>query len=397
MDLAYTEEQNTFRTEVQDFLKDHLPPQLAAKVASGQRLSKHDHETWHAILNRRGWLAGAWPREFGGQEWNAVQRHIFEEEAARANAPRIMPFGVKMLAPVLQKFGSNQQKSHWLPRILSGEDWWCQGFSEPGAGSDLASLSTRAERQGDSFIVNGQKTWTTAAQHANMIFCLVRTALGTKPQEGISFLLIDMRSPGITVRSIELLDGEPEVNEVWFEGVRVPAANLVGEENQGWTYAKHLLTYERTNIAGVGHARAALANLKMIAGFERKGLRLADNSIFMSRVAQAEIDLMAMVTTNLRVIAKAESGEVPGADSSMLKIKGTQIRQELSKLARQAAGSFALPFVPEWLGNGRGEELLAPAFANAATQAYFNNRKLSIYGGSNEIQRQIIAKSILGL
>jgi alkylation response protein AidB-like acyl-CoA dehydrogenase len=398
MDLAYTTEQIKFRDGVRGFLKDKLPSRIANKVAAGQRLTKSDHETWHAILNERGWLATNWPAEYGGPGWDVVQRYIFEEEAALANAPRLVPFGLAMLGPVLQKFGSQQQKDKWLPRILNGMDWWCQGYSEPGAGSDLASVKTTAVRDGDEYVVNGQKTWTTLAQHANMIFCLVRTSKVGKPQEGISFLLVDMRTRGVTVRPIVLIDGGAEVNEVWFDNVRVPAENLVGEENKGWTYAKYLLTHERTNIAGVGFAWAALANLKRVAAAEIEGNRkLIDNPYFAARLAQVEIDLMAMATTNLRLLAKATAGLTLGAESSMLKVKATVIRQELNKLVRQAAGPYALPFISELLDEDSTASPVGPSYAMAATQAYFNNRKLSIFGGSSEVQRQIIAKTILEL
>ncbi|MEQ3629945.1 MAG: acyl-CoA dehydrogenase family protein, partial [Sulfitobacter sp.] len=337
-----------------------------------------------------------WPKEFGGAAWNAVQRHIFEEEAAAHHAPRIVPFGLSMLAPVLQKFGSKEQQDYWLPRILSGEDWWCQGYSEPGAGSDLASLKTTAVKDGDHYIVNGQKTWTTLGQHANMIFCLVRTDKDVKQQEGISFLLIDMETPGITVRPIILLDGGAEVNEVFFDNVKVPAENLVGEENKGWTYAKYLLTHERTNIAGVGFSQAGLQAVKRIAKSEMAGGRpLIENPHFAARVAQAEIDLMAMATTNLRIISKAAAGQAPGVESSMLKVKGTIIRQEINDLARRAAGVYAMPFASEAVA-GSNDALPDPNEAGPVAAQYFNNRKLSIFGGSNEIQRQIIAKTTLG-
>lgn len=398
MDLSYTDEQKAFRAEVRSFLDQELPARLASKVADGKRLTKADYEEWHAILHKRGWLAGNWPKEYGGTGWNAVERHIFEEETTRANTPRIVPFGINMLGPVLQKFGSDGQKAHYLPRILDGKDWWCQGYSEPGAGSDLGSVKTSAVRDGDHYVVNGQKTWTTLGQYANMIFCLVRTSKEGKPQEGISFLLIDMDDPGIEVRPIVLLDGEPEVNEVWFSDVRVPAENLVGEENKGWTYAKYLLTHERTNIAGVGFATAGLASLKRIAGLEMSdGKPLIQNPFFAARVAEVEIDLMAMATTNLRVIAKAAAGQAPGAESSMIKIKGTAIRQEINALTREAVGPYAMPFVSEALDEGSNVGPAGPDYAMPATQAYLNNRKLSVYGGSNEIQRQIISKFILEL
>jgi len=299
-----------------------------------------------------------------------------------------------MLAPVLMKFGSDAQRDHYLPRILSGEDWWCQGYSEPGAGSDLASLKTRAVKDGDHYIVNGQKTWTTLGQYANKIFCLVRTDPNVKQQEGISFLLIDMDTPGIEVRPIKLLDGTPEVNEVWFTDVPVPAENLVGEENMGWTYAKYLLTHERTNIAGVGFSQAALASVKRMAKQERhNGQPLIANAHFAARLAQVEIDLMAMATTNLRIISKAAAGQAPGVESSMLKVKGTIIRQELNDLARRAAGPYAMPFASETLEGDN--DPIGPDYAGPTAAKYFNNRKLSIFGGSNEIQRGIIAKTLL--
>ncbi|ETX12980.1 acyl-CoA dehydrogenase [Roseivivax halodurans JCM 10272] len=398
MDLTYTDDQKAFRDEVRTFLNDKLPSRLSGKVASGKRLTKADYEEWHAILNERGWLGVTWPAEFGGTGWDAVQRHIFEEETTRAHAPRIVPFGLNMLGPVLMKYGSKAQQDHYLPRILNSDDWWCQGYSEPGAGSDLAAVKTTAVREGDHYIVNGQKTWTTLGQYANMIFCLVRTSKEGKPQEGISFLLIDMDSPGVEVRPIVLIDGEAEVNEVWLQDVKVPAENLVGEENRGWTYAKYLLTHERTNIAGVGFATTALENLRRIAGLEQSsGKPLIENPFFAAKLAQVEIDLMAMATTNLRTIAAAAAGQAPGAESSMLKIKGTVIRQEINALTRRAVGPYALPFVSEALDEGSNVDPVGPDYALPATQAYFNNRKLSIYGGSNEVQRQIISKAILEL
>ncbi|MEP2715032.1 acyl-CoA dehydrogenase family protein [Pseudophaeobacter sp.] len=396
MDLNYSVEEQAFRAEVREFLAQKLPKEMSDAIRVGRELGKEGHDQWHAILNEQGWLAPNWPKEFGGCEWNAVQRHIFEEECCRANAPRIVPFGLSMLAPVLQKFGSKQQQDHYLPRILSGEDWWCQGYSEPGAGSDLASLKTRAVREGDHYVVNGQKTWTTLGQYANWIFCLVRTDPEAKQQSGISFLLIDMDTPGIEVRPIILLDGTHEVNEVWFTDVKVPVENLVGEENKGWTYAKYLLTHERTNIAGVGFSQAGLEAVKRMARSQmHRGRPLIENSHFAARVARAEIDLMAMSTTNLRIISRAASGQAPGVESSMLKVKGTEIRQEINDLARRAAGAYAMPFVSEALEGGN-EPDMGPEGAAAAAPQYFNYRKLSIFGGSNEIQKNIIAKVKLG-
>ncbi len=392
MDLSYSDDEKAFREDVRAFLAEKLPTALSDKVRDGVELNKADMDQWHSILNDQGWLAQNWPKSFGGAEWNAVQRHIWEEEAAAHNAPRIVPFGLSMLAPVLQKFGSKEQQDHWLPRILTGEDWWCQGYSEPGAGSDLASLKTTAVRDGDHYVVNGQKTWTTLGQFANMIFCLVRTDKDVKQQEGISFLLIDMDTPGIEVRPIILLDGVHEVNEVWFTDVRVPVENLVGEENKGWTYAKYLLTHERTNIAGVGFSQAGLASVKRIARAEMAGDKpLMQNPHFAARVAQVEMDLMAMSTTNLRIISQAAAGGAPGVEASMLKVKGTIIRQEINDLARRAAGVYAMPFASEAM-EGSNEALPDPNSAGPVAAQYFNNRKLSIFGGSNEIQRGIIAK-----
>jgi alkylation response protein AidB-like acyl-CoA dehydrogenase len=396
MDLSYSDEDLTFRDEVRAFLDEKLTKELSDKIRLGGDLTKADMEGWHATLNAQGWLAPNWPKKFGGAEWGAVQRHIFDDECARAHAPRTVPFGLSMLAPVLQKFGSQEQNDHWLPRILSGEDWWCQGYSEPGAGSDLASLKTKAVREGGHYIVNGQKTWTTLGQHANMIFCLVRTDSTVKQQEGISFLLIDMDTPGIEVRPIILLDGSPEVNEVWFTDVKVPVENLVGEENKGWTYAKYLLTHERTNIAGVGFSTAGLATIKRIAKAEMSGGKpLMQNPYLAARVAQVEIDLMAMSTTNLRIVSQAAAGGAPGVEASMLKVKGTIIRQEINDLARRAVGPYAMPFASEAV-EGSNEPLPDPHEAGPVAAQYFNNRKLSIFGGSNEIQRGIIAKVKMG-
>ena len=397
MDLKFSAKEDVFREEVKGFLKEKLTKRLSDKVKAGQRLTKEDYEEWHAVLNERGWLAPSWPEEYGDTSWSPIDKHIVEEEFALAGAPRTVPFGVNMLAPVLLKFGSDAQKAHYLPRILDGTDWWCQGYSEPGAGSDLASLKTKAERDGDHYIVNGQKSWTTLGQYADWIFCLVRTSGEGKKQEGISFLLIDMKSEGISVRPIVLLDGEHEVNEVFFDNVKVPAGNLVGDENKGWTYAKYLLTHERTGIAGVGFATAGLENLKSIARQQTKrGKPLIEDPLFSARIAEAEIDLDAMRTTNLRVLADATGGAAGGLESSMLKVKGTVLRQNLNALTRQALGPYALPFVSEALEEGYNEPPIGPDYAAPVTKQYFNNRKTSIYGGSNEVQKSIIAKLSLG-
>jgi alkylation response protein AidB-like acyl-CoA dehydrogenase len=402
MDLNFTPQEEAFRAEVRAFLAEKLPARLSDKVAEGKHLSKADMEEWHAVLNERGWLANHWPEEYGGPGWTAIEKFIFENESAIAHAPRIVPFGVNMLGPVLIKYGNAAQKAYWLPRILNGDDWWCQGYSEPGAGSDLAAVKTTAVRgtdaQGEHYIVNGQKTWTTLGQYANMIFCLVRTDREAKKQSGISFLLIDMNSPGIEVRPIITLDGEHEVNEVFFTDVRVPAENLVGEENAGWTCAKYLLTYERTNIAGVGFSVAALARLKKVAARQtRNGKPLTEDPSFAARLARVEIDLENMKTTNLRVIAAVAGGGVPGAESSMLKIRGTEIRQEITSLVRRAMGVHARPFTQDMLDADYDGPQFGPEYSAAASAQYFNNRKLSIFGGSNEIQKNIISKMILGL
>ena len=398
MDLNYSQEELAFRSEVRDFVCAHLPGDISRKVLEHKRLGKEDYVRWQKILAEKGWLAPAWPAEHGGVEWSAIERNIFDEEAAVAGAPRITPFGLHMVGPVIIAFGSQAQKERFLPRILHSEDWWCQGYSEPGSGSDLASLKTRAEHQGDHYIVNGQKTWTTHAQWADMMFCLVRTSSSGKKQEGISFLLIDMHAPGVTVRPIVMLDGEHEVNEVWFEDVKVPAENLVGEEGRGWTYAKFLLSYERTGIAGVGASKRELNYLKHLATQEQQdGRPLIEDPLFRDRIARLEIDLMALEITCLRVASAEREGKAPGPEASILKIKGTEIQQELTEMMMDAVGPYALPHLPlswgdHWIGGHVGPDYAAPLAAR-----YFNYRKTSIYGGSNEIQRNIIAQMVLGL
>ena len=396
MDLTYTGDDLAFRDQVRAFLEAELPADLRHKVDNHLRLHKDDYVRWHRILARQGWVAPGWPREFGGPGWTPVQRHIFDEECARAGTPTILPFGVNMVAPVIMAFGSQAQKDHYLPRILSCEDWWCQGYSEPGAGSDLASLKTTAIRDGDHYIVNGQKTWTTLAQHADMIFCLVRTDPGVRKQEGISFLLIDMHAPGVTVRPIIMLDEDHEVNEVFFDNVRVPVSNLVGQENKGWTYAKYLLGHERTGIAAVGRSKRELARLKALARREQKdGRPLLHDTLFAAKVADLEIELMALEMTVLRVLADAH--KAPGPEASVLKVRGTEIQQRLSELMVEAAGPLALPFDPAYLEGGQEHSVIDDDFAAPLLPHYFNYRKTSIYGGSNEIQRNIISQMILGL
>ena len=395
MDLNFSDQERAFQSEVQTFLAENLPDDIAAKVRLGDGLTKDMMDLWHSILNAKGWLATTWPKAFGGPGWTPVQKHIFEEECCRAYAPRIVPFGLNMLGPVLQKFGTAEQQESILPRILSGEDWWCQGYSEPGAGSDLASLKTRAIREGDAYIINGQKTWTTLGQHANKIFCLVRTSSEGKPQEGISFVLVDLDTPGIEMRPIRLIEGGHEVNEVFFTDVRVPVSNLVGEENKGWTIAKFLLSHERTGIAGVGFSMQALEEVKVLAHIIRRGAkRLIDDPLFAARLAKVEIDLEAMKITNLRMLFQAQKQGAPGPETSMLKIKGTVINQELRDLARRALGPLAAPF-PGHVTDGN--ILFGPADTAFNAARYFNNRKTSIFGGSNEIQRNILTKTMLEL
>jgi alkylation response protein AidB-like acyl-CoA dehydrogenase len=395
MDLQYTPEEQAFREEVRAFVRAKLPRDIAAKVLGHRRVVKEDYVRWQKILHEKGWIAANWPVEHGGTGWSAVQQHIFDEECAAAGAPRLIPFGLNMVAPVIIQFGSPWQKSHYLPRILASEDWWCQGYSEPGSGSDLASLKTRAVRQGDHYVVNGQKTWTTLAQYADMIFCLVRTDSSVKAQEGISFLLIDMHSPGVTVRPLYLYDEEHEVNEVFFDDVKVPVANLVGSEGKGWTYAKYLLGHERTGITGVGASKRELTLLKEIAAQERRdGAPLAADPEFRRRVAAVEIDLLALEMTLLRVLSNRSK---PGPEASILKIKGTEVQQALTELMMEALGPAALPFSRRVIEEGGPAAPLAPEYAAPLAARYFNWRKASIYGGSNEIQRNIIAQQVLGL
>ena len=395
MDLSFTPEEQAFQQEVRAFLETSLPDHISRAVRSGIELPREIMQEWHEILGRKGWLGTTWPKEYGGPGWTPVERYLFDVECSRAHAPRIVAFGPHMLGPVIQAFGTAAQKAEVLPRILSGEDWWAQGYSEPGAGSDLASLKTRAERDGDDYIVNGQKTWTTLGQHANKIFCLVRTKAGGKPQEGISFLMMDIPSPGIEVRPIRLIEGGHEVNEVFFDNVRVPVANLIGEENKGWTIAKFLLTHERTNIAGVGTSMQALEEVKALARkMKRKGRPLIDDPLFAARIARVEIDLEAMKITNLRMLYQAQKQGHPGPETSILKIKGTQVNQELRDLARRALGPAAAPFPGQVTETNL---MFGPPDTEANAATYFNNRKISIFGGSNEIQRNILTKTMLGL
>jgi alkylation response protein AidB-like acyl-CoA dehydrogenase len=397
MNLSFTEAENRFREDVRSFVRAQLPQSVRAKISRTERLSVDEYLSWYRVLHARGWAGPNWPKQFGGTGWPPIQQHIFEEELAAAGAPPPPAFGTKLVGPVIMEFGSSAQQTYFLPRILSGEHWWCQGYSEPGAGSDLASLKTRAVREGDYYIVNGQKTWTTLAQYANWIFCLVRTDPQAKAQRSISFLLIDMTSAGITVRPIITLDGAHEVNEVWFDNVRVPAANLVGEENQGWIYAKFLLEHERSTFAGVGHIKRELDRLKTIASAEQKcGRVLIEDPLFAAKISQLEIDMMAIEITGLRVLDAARLRTAPGPEVSILKVQSSVIQQRLSELLLEAVGPYGLPFVPERERDSMALQGIGPHYAVGIAAKYCNERKLSILGGSNEIQKNIIARMILG-
>src|SRR5262247_4701939 len=376
MDLNYSAEETAFRDEVRGWLDGNLPSDLRDKVLDYKELSKDDLECWHKILAAKRWIAPDWPLEWGGTGWNVVERYIFEEECGYAGTPPLVPFGLRMCAPVLFRFGTDAQKQRFLPKIYSGVEFWCQGYSEPGSGSDLASLKTRATREDGHYVVTGQKIWTTLAHYADWIFCLVRTDPNTgKRQDGISFLLIDMKTPGITVRPITLMDGSQEVNEVFFDEVSVPAENLVHEEGKGWTVAKYLLGYERMGTGRVGASKRELERLKEFASSRSQDTRFRD------RLSRLEVELMALEITNLRFLDRIRrTGQPPGADVSMLKIKGTEIQQGLTELMMQAADPAA------------NDE-----FSVAIRKKYLSTRKTTIYAGSNEIQRNIIAKMTLGL
>lgn len=404
MDLRFTPEEIAFRDEVRQFFRTEIPQPIRDRVSEGRHLSKQDIVDSQRILHKRGWAVPHWPLEWGGQDWTPVQRYIFNEEMQSEAVPPPLPFGTQMVGPVIAAFGNEAQKQRFLPRIANIDDWWCQGFSEPGAGSDLASLKTRAERQGDVYVVNGQKTWTTLAQHADWIFLLARTDTAAKKQEGISFLLIDMKTPGITVRPIVTIDGGREVNEVFFDDVRVPAENLVGQENKGWDYAKFLLGNERSGIARIGVSKERLRRIRSLAAQVPAGDGvLWDDTDFRKRVAEVEIELKALEITQLRVVAAdaKRTDRKPDPASSILKIKGSQLQQATTELLMQVVGPYALPYVPDDEDDDEHRLTNAlpagPEWAATAAPLYFNTRKVSIYGGSNEIQRNIIAKAILGL
>ena len=397
MDLAFSAEDLAFQREVREFIAENYPADIRARFDAGFEPRKEDFVRWQKILYEKGWIAPGWPKEYGGTGWTATQKYIFQEELGAANTPGIIPFGLAMVAPVIYTFGSEEQKKRFLPGILSSDVWWCQGYSEPGSGSDLASLKTKAVRQGDKYIVNGSKTWTTMAQWADWIFCLVRTDSTVKQQEGISFLLFDMKSPGVTVRPIITLEGGHEVNECFFDNVEVPVENLIGEEGMGWTYAKFLLGHERSGIAAVARSKRGIAKLKKIANAEQSnGAPLIEDPDFRRKLAELEIDLTALEYTELRTLARESQGKGPGPESSILKIKGTEIQQAITEMAVEAAGYYAFAFNHRAM-DGANEPIIGPAATAFAAPAYFNMRKTSIYGGSNEIQKNIIAKMVLGL
>jgi alkylation response protein AidB-like acyl-CoA dehydrogenase len=398
MDLEFKSEDVAFRNEVRAFIEANYPAELKAK-ASREEFERDDFMLWQKILSKRGWGAPHWPVKYGGTNWTPIQKYIFKEELARADTIPIPPFGPTMLASVLLAFGSDKQKDYYLPRMLSGEDFWCQGYSEPGAGSDLASLKTRAVRDGDHYVINGQKTWTTLGHLADWIFVLCRTdATAKKPQEGISFILVDMKTPGVEVKPIITMDGGHEVNETWFTDVRVPVENLVGEENKGWTYAKYLLIHERSGIAGVARSKMGVKRLKEIASTELDlGEPLIRNPDFARKIAELEVDLTALEFTELRTLAAESQGRGAGPESSLLKIKGTEIQQRITELTLEAVGVYGAPYFRGFPRVGDNAFPIGPDYAHMAAPLYANMRKTSIYGGSNEIQRNIITKTVLGL
>lgn len=400
MNIDFSPQELAFRDEVRQFLQEKLPPQYSERILKGLYLNKDDYVHWQKILYEQGWAAVNWPVEYGGTGWTPTQKYIWANECARAGAPEVVPFGLKMVAPVIYTYGSDEQKQRFLPDILASNVWWCQGYSEPNAGSDLASLKTTAVRDGDDYIVNGTKTWTTLGHYADWIFCLVRTgAAAEKDQQAISFLLIDMAAAGISVAPIITLDGHREVNEVHFDNVRVPAANLVGEEGRGWTYAKLLLTHERTGIARVAASKQQLQRLKQLAAATAggDGATLMQDSSFADKVTAVEFDLLALEYTELRTLAAVSTGQAPGPESSILKIKGTEVAQAIDELMVEVAGYYGLAFVKEQFAPGFAGEMIGPDTLADSGPHYFNNRKASIYGGSNEIQKNIICKAVLGL
>ncbi|MBN9488974.1 MAG: acyl-CoA dehydrogenase family protein [Alphaproteobacteria bacterium] len=398
MDLALKPEHKAFADEVRAFVHKTLLPATKAKTFAGKHYGRDDHVEWQQALGRQGWLPYTWPKKYGGPGWDVTQRFLFENVLAEEGAPRIIPFGVKMVGPVIYTFGNDEQKERFLPGIRSSEVQWCQGYSEPGAGSDLANLRTRAVRDGDHYIVNGQKTWTSFAHWADWIFCLVRTDPDTKPQEGISFLLLDMKTPGITVRPIIMMDGAHHVNDVFFDNVKVPVANRIGKEGEGWTCAKFLLANERLGIAEVPASKRGVRSLRDIARTEpQDGRTLADDPAFVAKIAEIDLQVQALEMSELRALSTMALGGAPGPEVSTLKIRGSEIQQRLAELAMEAVGEYAQPYQPGMLFQNTNETPIGPDHAPPAAPRYFNMRKTSIYGGSNEIQKNIVSKMVLGL
>ena len=403
MDLDFNQDDLDFRNEVRDFIKVSYTQEMKDELARSKNgsASKDLHLNWQKSLYEKGWIAPNWPEEHGGPGFTTTQKYIFETEMAHAGAPRTIPFGLSMVAPVLMEFGTEEQKKKYLPDILSSKVWWCQGYSEPGSGSDLASLQCKAEDKGDHYLVNGTKIWTTLAQHADMIFCLVRTSKTEKPQEGISFLLIDMKSPGIDIRPLITLDQSPapyqEVNQVFFEDVKVPKENLVGEENKGWTYAKYLLEFERGNSYSPSLYRG-IKKLKDIAKDTSIGndKYLINDIDFVSKLNQCEIEVQALEFVELRIFSALSAGQRVGPESSILKCRGTELQQKIQELSVEAIGYWSSPFVLDTFAN-INEPSIGPDYAATITPSYLNGRKTTIYAGSNEIQRNIISKAVLGL
>jgi len=400
MDLDFLPEHAEFRKEVRGWIEANFPAENRRKMDAGEHLTKEDILSWHRILNTKGWLTPSWPVEYGGTGWDSVRKYIFSEELARAQTSQTS-FGIGMIGPVLYTFGTPEQKAKFLPGTMNGDIWWCQGYSEPGAGSDLAGLSTRAERiKGDDgkeyYVVNGQKTWTTQGHFADWGFFLVRTDPTAKKQEGISFLLIDMTTPGITVRPIITIEGGHEVNDVFLDNVKVPVENLIGQENKGWTVAKYLLGHERTGIAGVARSKRGIEKLREIAASEPADdtAPLLKDADFRRKIAELEIDLAALEYTELRTLAGEASGKGPGPEASLLKVKGTEVGQRLTELTLEAAAHYGAPHAKGLSGDN---SLSIPSWAAKSAPTYFNMRKTSIFGGSNEIQRNIMAKAVLGL
>ncbi|MGC1508059.1 acyl-CoA dehydrogenase [Ketobacter sp. MCCC 1A13808] len=401
MDLSLKPEYRQFREEVREFLNESLTDDIrqAGRLSTSVFFDKERTMAWQKILHKKGWVAPHWPRQYGGTGWDVVQRSIFAEESLKADAPQLIPMGLQMCGPCIIGCGTPEQKEYYLPRILSGDDFWCQGYSEPNAGSDLASLQTTAVSDGDDYIVNGTKIWTTYAHYANKIFCLVRTDKQCKPQQGITFLLMDMDAPGITVEPIIGLDGVREQNTVFFDNVRVPKSNRIGAENEGWTVAKYLLMFERGGQEYAPGLHHYLKQIKAIARQQPNGFGgyLLEDPHFMRRLGEVEIEISALEFTENRIKAALGSGQSPGAVASMTKIVGTELSQKLTQLAVEAVGVAGLPLQLEALQPGSGVDPIGPDYALTVMPKYLNARATSIYGGSNEIQRGIIAKTVLGL